>query len=80
MGSFKIENDKLMVLNYSFTAQSDHRKSSMTFVELPHCISENQILSLIQWFTVLKSNLTSQSKQISDIQLGKLIRKEWDSA
>lgn len=82
MGSFNTENNKPMILNYSFKAQWKHNKTSMTSVKLSCWFNEveNKILNLIQWLRVLRSKLTSQSQQISDIQFGKLIGKEWESA
>lgn len=54
----------------------------MTSVKLSCWINEveNKTLNLIQWLRVLRRKLTSQSQQISDIQFGKLIGKEWESA
>lgn len=53
----------------------------MTLVELSPQISEveNQSVSLIQWFRVLRSKLTSQFQKVSSLVSGNLIGKEQES-
>ena len=55
----ELQVDKLKILMYLFKVESEHRKASLTLVEFSPWVEEveSQRLSLIQWFTVLRSKL-----------------------
>ena len=80
----ELQVDKLKILMYLFKVESEHRKASLTLVEFSPWVEEveSQRLSLIQWFTVLRSKLqvNIMVSEVSGATSGNLIGKEWESA